>query len=154
MCNECHSRIWCFCLNIAKLFAVLIWPLRLFQSRLPLNFNDFVPNLCDLAVGISQSILIQKSYFTTFLVKRSLGGFKWLIALYVSTIGFANFSLASFHLPDQRDFVCCSLILSTPRDVLLFRIFRWHSAVFWIAWMGLHQRRSVLCLWQQTIWTD
>ena len=34
---------------MAKLFAVLISSLRLFQSRLTLNFNEFVPNLCDLA---------------------------------------------------------------------------------------------------------
>ena len=49
-----------FCLNMAKLFAVLISSLRLFQSRLPLNFNEFVPNLCDLAGGSLQSILILK----------------------------------------------------------------------------------------------
>ena len=60
-----------FCLNTAKLFSVLISSLRLFQSRLPLNFNEFVPNLCDLAGGSSQSILILKLYSTTFMVKRS-----------------------------------------------------------------------------------
>ena len=60
-----------FCMNIAKLFEVLISSLRLFQSRLPLNFNEFVPNLCNLAGGSSQGILILKSYSTTFLVKRS-----------------------------------------------------------------------------------
>ena len=67
-----------FCLNVAKLCAVLIKSLRLFQSKLPLNFNDVVPNLCDLEGGSSRSILILKSYSTTFLVKRShiYGGFK------------------------------------------------------------------------------
>ena len=59
-----------FCLNMAKLFAVLISSLRLFQSRLPLNFNEFVANICDLASGSLQSILILKSYPTTFLGKR------------------------------------------------------------------------------------
>ena len=52
-----------FCLNMAKLFEVSISSLRLFQSRLPLNFNEFVPNLCDLAGGSSQSILILLHHF-------------------------------------------------------------------------------------------
>ena len=43
---------------MTKLFAVLISSLRLFQSRLPLNFNEFVPNLSDQAGGSSQSILV------------------------------------------------------------------------------------------------
>ena len=82
-----------FSLNMAKLFAVLISSLRLFQSRLPLNFNEFVPNLCNLAGGSLQSILLLKSYSTTFLVKRShiYGGFKCLSVLYTSTISFCRF---------------------------------------------------------------
>ena len=89
------------CSNMAKLFAILISSLRLFQSRLPLNFNEFVPNLCDLAGGSLQSILIPKSYSTTSLVKRShiYGGFKWLSVLYTSTISFCRFffELSKFH---------------------------------------------------------
>ena len=60
-----------FCLNMTKFFEVLISSLRLLQSRLLLNFNEFVPNLCDPAGGSSQSILILKSYSATLLVKRS-----------------------------------------------------------------------------------
>ena len=86
---------------MAKLLAVLISSLRLFQSRLPLNFNEFVPNLCDLAGGSLQSILILKSYSTTFLVKRShkYGGFKWLSVLCTFTISFCRFfcELSKFH---------------------------------------------------------
>ena len=37
--------------DITTLFAVLISSLMLFQSRMPLDFNEFVPNLCDLAGG-------------------------------------------------------------------------------------------------------
>ena len=75
---------------MTKLFTVLISSLSLFQSRLPLIFNEFIPNPCDLAGGSSQSILILKSYSTTFLVKRSHinGGFNWFIVLYISTISF------------------------------------------------------------------
>ena len=78
---------------MAKLFSVLISSLRLVQSRLPLNFNECVPNLCDLAGGSLQSILILKSYSTAFLVKRChiYGGFKWLSVLYTSTISFCRF---------------------------------------------------------------
>jgi len=54
-----------FCLNMANLLAVLISSLRLFPSRLPLHFNEFVPHLCDVAGGSSQSSLILKSYSTT-----------------------------------------------------------------------------------------
>ena len=78
---------------MAKLVAVLTSSLRLFQSRLPLNFNEFVPDLCDLAGGSSQCVLILKSYSNAFLVKRShvYGGFKWLIVLYTSTINTVDF---------------------------------------------------------------
>ena len=86
---------------MAKLFAVLISSLRPCQSRLPLNFNEFVPNLCDLAGGSLQSILILKSYTTTSLVKRShiYGGLKWLSVLYTSTISFCRYfcELSKFH---------------------------------------------------------
>ena len=54
---------------MAKLFAVLISSLRLFQSRLSLSFNEFVPNLCDLAGGSSQSILI--IYILLFIILPS-----------------------------------------------------------------------------------
>jgi len=79
---------------MAKLCAVVTSSLRLFQGRLPLNFNEFVPDLCDLAKGRSQSILLLKSYSTTFLVKRShiYGGLKWLIVLYIPRLVFATFS--------------------------------------------------------------
>ena len=87
---------------MAKLFAVSISSLRLFQSRLPLNCNEFVPNLCDLAGRSLQSILLLNSYSTTFLVKRSqiYGGFKWLVVLYISTIRFCNFfcELSKLHV--------------------------------------------------------
>ena len=86
---------------MVKHFAVLISSLRLFQSRLPLNFNEFVPNLWNLAGGSLQSILILKSYSTIFLVKRShiYGGFKWLSVLHTSTISFCRFfcELSKFH---------------------------------------------------------
>ena len=86
---------------MAKLFAVLISSLRLFQSRLPLNFNEFVLNLCDLAGGSLQGILILESCSTTFSVKRShiYGGFQWLSILYTSTISFCRFfcELSKFH---------------------------------------------------------
>ena len=96
-----------FCLNMAKLFAVLISSLRLFQSRLPLNFNEFVPNLCDLAGGSLQSILILKSYSTTLLVKRShiYGGFKWLSVLYTSTISFCRKNVHRIHLVHYTGFI-------------------------------------------------
>ena len=57
-------------------------------GAIPLNFNEFVANLCDLAGGSSQSILIIKSHSTTFPVKRShvYGGLKWLIILYILTV--------------------------------------------------------------------
>ena len=87
---------------MAKLFAVFISSLRLFQSRLPLNFNEFVPNLCDLAGGNSQSILVLKSYSTIFLVKKShiYGGFKRLSVLYTCNISFCRFfcEVSKFHL--------------------------------------------------------
>ena len=51
-----------FCLNLTKLFAALISSLRLFQSRLPLNFNEFVLDLCDLTCGSPKGILILKLY--------------------------------------------------------------------------------------------
>ena len=86
---------------MAKLFAVLISSLRLFQSRLPLNFHEFVPNFYDLAGGSLQSILILKSYSATFLVMRShiYGGFKWFSVLYTSTISFCRLfcELSKFH---------------------------------------------------------
>ena len=53
-----------FCLNMTKLIEV-------FQSTLSLHFNEFVTNLCYLAGGSSQSLLVLKSYSTTFLVKCS-----------------------------------------------------------------------------------
>ena len=87
---------------MTKLFAVLILSLRIFHSRLPLNFNEFVPDLCDLAGGSSQSILALGSYSTSLLVKifHIYGGFKWLIVFYISTISFCNSfcELSKFHL--------------------------------------------------------
>ena len=45
------------CLNIAKLCAAFTSSLRLFQSRVPLDVNDLVPNLCDLAGRGSKNII-------------------------------------------------------------------------------------------------
>jgi len=61
-----------FCLNMAKLFAVLISSPRLFECKLPLNFNEFVfalnictkctksiefvPNFCDLQVEAHRKV--------------------------------------------------------------------------------------------------
>ena len=87
--------------------------LRLFQSRLPLHFKEFVSTLCDLAGGSLQCILILKLYSTSLLVKRfhMYGGFKWLIILYIPPLVFANFSceLLEFHLfarVHQGPFLC------------------------------------------------
>ena len=112
---------------MAKLFAVLISSLRLFQSRLPLNFNEFVPNLCDLAGGSLQSILILKSYSTTFLVKRShiYRGFKWLSALYTSTISFCrfpSFSKPSLYISHSVIAIFPSAASFTVSSLLVFTI--------------------------------
>ena len=113
---------------MAKLFAVLISSLRLFQSRLPLNFNEFVPNLCDLAGGSLQSILTLKSYSTTFLVKRShiYGGFKWLSVLYTSTISFVDFfcELSKFH-PLAR-------VLQASLRYHYYKLFSLHAWLFYL----------------------
>ena len=87
--------------------------LRLFQSRLPLYFNEFVRNLCDLVDGSSQSILILKSYSTTFLVKRShiYGRFKWYIILHSSTISFCKFARVHQVPPYYHNYELLSLHL-------------------------------------------
>ena len=85
---------------MAKLCAVFITSLRLFQSRLPLNFNEFVPNLCDLAAGSSHSIFILRSYSTTILVKRPhIYILKWLIILYISIVHHSNIHFITYRFP-------------------------------------------------------
>ena len=91
---------------MAKLFAVLISSPRLFQSRLPLNFNEFFPDLCDLAGGSSRSILILKSYSTNILAKRShmYGGFNvYLTYEYILLICSSIYSSCAYSMfPSQK----------------------------------------------------
>ena len=95
-----HSLI--FCLNIAKLCAVLISSLRLFQSRLPLNFNELLLNLRVLAGVISQSCLILRLYSTHFWWRNPTyteDSSSWSSYIFPPLV-FANFSceLSKFHL--------------------------------------------------------
>ena len=69
-----HNLI--FCLNMAKLYAVLISSLRLYQSRLPLNFYEFEPNICDL------SILYMKA--VAKVLENATMRLEWVVAARVS----------------------------------------------------------------------
>ena len=105
-----------FYLNLAKLCAAL-------------NFNEFVPNLCDMAGGSSQSILILKLYSITVWVKRPriYGGLKWLIVLYISIISFCKFFLLIVKVPSFRKSASSTSSLSLLQISLIA-----HSVVLFI----------------------